>query len=116
MKYLFVKEEEYEEYRLKGNKQNRIHRFWVEIINSLESSNKKEIKSKLTDLRLKGVEGKYNITGAKPYQFITRESSKELQEALDNFAIFVEYDTDQIFRWKEDVRAFLEEKRAEFKK
>ncbi len=110
MKYLFVKADEYEDYRITANKQNRIHQFWVSIIRDMPSKIKKEVKTKLTDLKLKGVEGKYSITGVKPYQFITRSGSPDLQDYLDQFAVFVEANTKEAFKWKEDVHNLLKTK------
>ncbi len=113
IKYLFVKAEEFEDYRITANKQNRIHQFWVSIIKEMPTDIKKEVKSKLTDLRLKGVEGKYSITGVKPYQFITRSGSEKLQAFLDKYAVFVEANTKETFKWKEDVKNLLTQKGLE---
>ncbi|MCA9386740.1 hypothetical protein KC669_01770 [Candidatus Dojkabacteria bacterium] len=107
MKYLFVKDYEFEDYKITSNRKNRIHIFWIGIIRSMPNGIKKEVKTKFTNLTLKGVEGKYNITGAKPYQFITESGSDDLSKYLSNFAVFVESDTPEIYKWKEDVHNIL---------
>ncbi|MCA9380892.1 hypothetical protein KC678_01370 [Candidatus Dojkabacteria bacterium] len=110
MKYLFVKDYEFEDYKITANRKNRIHIFWIEIIRNMPIGIKKEVKSKFTNLHLKGVEGKYSITGAKPYQFVTQNATEDLSVYLAGFAIFVESDTPEIYKWKEDIHNILSEK------
>lgn len=105
-RYLFVKQDVYEKYIYKGNKQNQIRKFWLEIMGNMSMQIKVEVKGKPTDLILQR-KGEFSITGAIPYQFETRNGSKELKEYLDQFAVFVEHDTEEIHKWREDIGNLL---------
>ena len=102
-KYLFVKEYELSEYLNKSKKTNRILVFWKEIFRNMPLNLKDEATVKRTYIS-KQSKGEFDITGAIPYQFETKKASDELVNYLDRFAVFVEHDTPEIYKWKEKIK------------
>lgn len=104
--YLFVKPEEWEEYELKTNCSNKIHKFWKQIIEKMPVHLQKELKMKSTNL-LKFKNKNNEITGALPFKFYTKEGSEELQNYLQQFIVFIENDSKEILDWKEKIHKAL---------
>lgn len=105
MEKIYVSKDEYNEYRFRYSRENRIVEFWHRILHKVPLNLKKEIKSKRTDLIIQA-EGKFDITGAFAYQFKTKEATNELSDYLEGFVVFVENNTEEILKWKENFMKF----------
>lgn len=103
MNYIFVKEAEFVDYTVKSNFKNRIRIFWKTILKDMSKSIYDEVVTKMTDLVLQN-KGEFEINGAVPYQFETKNASQKLKEYLDQYAVFVEKDTNQTHKWRENMQ------------
>lgn len=92
---LFVTHQEWQNYEQKSRYSNKIRRFWKRIIRSLPAYLKGEVSRKATKL-IKQNLSNYSITGVTPYKFVTEGASAKLQNALDEFTVFVEQDVEGI--------------------
>jgi transcriptional regulator with XRE-family HTH domain len=101
-KYIFVKQKEYEEFKYTSHRTNRILQFWIYILHSMPDLLHKESKRKPTNLTQQS-KGEFEITGAKPFQFETNGASENLKSYLDQFAVFVEDDSKEVYKWREDI-------------
>lgn len=99
---IFAKEDEYIEYLYRSNKDNKIRRFFNELISDLPTKLKKELKHLPTNLVQS--EEKINITGGEVFIFKTKGASKDLLEILNQYLIVVEKDTEEIIAWKSKIK------------
>lgn len=91
-KIIHVKEQAYDEYNYKANKDNEIRQFLARIIREMPKNLQGEVKFDMVELKLNPIEhlpGK-DIVGVKRYKFLPTTASKELYEYMKKFIVFVE--------------------------
>jgi transcriptional regulator with XRE-family HTH domain len=102
-RYIFVKQKDYEQFLYTSNRSNRILQFWISIIHSMPKVIARETRRKPTNLILQN-KGEFEITGAKPFQFETQGASEDLRTYLDQYAVFVEQKSKEVYRWREEIK------------
>lgn len=102
-RYLFVKQKEYLEFTYTAKRSNRINNHWRSILKGMPNGLYQEVKTKPTNL-IPQNKGEFSITNAEPYQFETDGGSKKLNDYLNQFAIFVESDSEEVNKWRETVQ------------
>lgn len=103
MKKIFVLYKDFEEYTLLASRENAIRSFWLDILKNAPRKILKEVKNKRTDL-VEQDPKKYNITNVVPYLFVAEDASNELVEYLNGYVVFVEHNSPEVQRWKDDLK------------
>lgn len=103
--FLFVVEQEYEDFTYRRDKDNRVWLFWMDVLNNAPFEICSEIQTTYISL-LEQPPQNFKITGVAPFQFKPLKDSKvseKLSKYLDQFIVFVEFkDPKRFNQWSKD--------------
>jgi len=97
-----VKNEVLQDYTCRRNRQNPVHRFWMQILSEMPGHLKEEARTKRTDLVKQDI-SKSPTQDAVPFQFETLSGSKELAQFLNKYIVLVEEEIQRIKDWEDEM-------------
>lgn len=105
---IFVIEDEYNDFKIRRDKENRVWLFWMDIMSNAPDSLSSEIQSSFINLEEQSP-NKFKITGVSPFQFVPNRYSSctdKLVKYLKEFVVFVEFrDQKRLTEWNREFFA-----------
>lgn len=115
MNYIVVTENELNHYIYKTNRNNVIFDFWRSIIKKMPSELIDLVNARRTDL-VHVSEGEFKLKGYKPYIFKAQNAPESLRSYLDKYVVYVNDNSGQTFKWRNDIEKKLMNKEIKGRK